>query len=82
MLASSSQAIQNTWRAFAMQWRIQDFPEEGTLTPKGAPTYYLANFSRKLHENEDILGQRGHEGRAPPLDPPLQWMAKRAIQKT
>ena len=28
------------------QWRIQDFPEEGALTPKGgAPTYYLANFS-------------------------------------
>ena len=43
-----------------MQWRIQDFPEEGALTPKeGAPTYYLANFSRKLQENEEILGQRG-----------------------
>ena len=42
------------------QWRIQDYPEEGALTPKGgAPTYYLANFSRKLHENEEILGQRG-----------------------
>ena len=28
------------------QWRIQDFPEEGALTPRGgAPTYYLANFS-------------------------------------
>ena len=23
----------------------------------GAPTYYLANFSQKLHENEEILGQ-------------------------
>ena len=43
------------------QWRIQDFPEEGALIPKGggAPTYYLANFSRKLHENEESLGQRG-----------------------
>ena len=30
-----------------LQWRIQDFPEEGALTPKGAPTYFLANFSRK-----------------------------------
>ena len=30
----------------SIQWRIQDFPEEGALTPKGgAPTYYLANFS-------------------------------------
>ena len=45
-----------------MQWRIQDFPKEGTPSPGEAPTYYLANFSQKLHENEDILGQRG--GRA------------------
>ena len=55
------------------QWQIQDFPEEGALIPKGgAPTYYLANFSQKLHENEEILGQRG--GTHPPcapLDPPL-----------
>ena len=34
----------------------------------GAPAYYLANFSQKLHENEEILA-RG-EGYAPP-DPPL-----------
>ena len=37
--------------------------------PKGgAPTYYLANFSQKLHENEEILGQRGgaRVPRAPP----------------
>ena len=39
----------------SLQWRIEDFPEEGALTPKGgAPTYYLANFCRKLHENEEI----------------------------
>ena len=58
-------------RQVAFQWRIQDFPEEGALTPKGggAPTYYLANFSRKLHENEEILDQRG--GRAS-LAPPLR----------
>ena len=43
-----------------MQWRIQDFPEEGALSPKiGSPTYYLANFSQKLHENEEILGRGG-----------------------
>ena len=55
------------------QWRIQDFPEEGALTPKaGAPTYYLANFSRKLHENEEIWDQRGGARPSrPPLDPPL-----------
>ena len=36
------------------------FPRGGGANPKGgAPTYYLANFSRKLHENEEILDQRG-----------------------
>ena len=42
------------------QWRIQDFPEGG------AQTYYLANFSRKMEGNEEILDE-GHEGRAIPL---------------
>ena len=46
-----------------LQWRIQDFLE-------GAPTFYLTNFSRKRHENEHILDQRGDVPRAP-LDPPL-----------
>ena len=36
------------------------FPRRGGANPKGgAPTYYLAHFSRKQHENEEILGQRG-----------------------
>ena len=41
------------------------FPRGGGANPKGrgAPAYYLANFSRKLHENEEIWGQRG--GRVP-----------------
>ena len=40
--------------------------------PKGGtPTYYLANFSQKMHENEEILGRGGRVPRAPPLDPPL-----------
>ena len=51
------------------------FPRGGCANPRGgAPTYYLTNFFRKLHENEEILVQRW--GRAslapPPLDPPLQ----------
>ena len=41
-----------------IQCRIQDFPEGG------APTYYLANFSQKLHENKEILSPRGG-GRIP-----------------
>ena len=37
------------------------FPRGGGTNPKGggAPTYYLAIFSRKLHENEEILGRGG-----------------------
>ena len=56
------------YEAGTEQWRIQDFPEEGALTPNGGvPTYYLANFSRKLHENEEIWGQGGRASLAPPL---------------
>ena len=56
-----------------VQWRIQDFPEEGAPTPRGAPTYDFVNFRRKLHENEEILAARGGASPAPPppLDPPL-----------
>ena len=40
-------------------WRIQHFPEGGAPTPEGAPSYYLTIFfSKKLHENEEILVQR------------------------
>ena len=49
-----------------MQWRIQDFPKGGRQLPRGgAPTYYLANFFRKLHENKEILGPRGGGARVP-----------------
>ena len=57
------------------------FPRGGGANPKGeAPTYYLAIFSRKLHENEEILGQRGgtHPSR-PPLDPPLFMNSNRKL---
>ena len=36
------------------QWRIQDFPEEGAPTLRGAPTYDFAKFPQKLHETERI----------------------------
>ena len=38
----------------------------------GAPTYYLPNFYRKLHENEKNLAERGGGARPlrHPLDPP------------
>ena len=35
------------------------FIRGGAPILEGVPTYYLANFSRKLYENEDILSQRG-----------------------
>ena len=38
------------------------FPRGGGANPKGAQTYYLANFSRKLHENKEILGRGGARG--------------------
>ena len=45
------------WKSF--QWWIQDFPE-GCTNPKGeGPTYYLTKFFQKLHENEEILAERG-----------------------
>ena len=44
------------------------FPRGGCANPRGgASTYYLINFSRKLHENEEILVQRwGHASLALP----------------
>ena len=68
------------------QWRIQDFPEEGALTPKGRPTYYLANLFQKLHENEEILGQRGARVPRAPLrsatgDPILLDIVKLVVMK-
>ena len=43
----------------ALQWRIQDFSEEGAPTPQGAPTYDFAIFSPKLHEIERIWALGG-----------------------
>ena len=38
----------------------------------GSSTYYLTNFSRKLHENKEISAERrGRASLAPPMDPPL-----------
>ena len=52
---------------FNIQWQIQDFPEEGAPTPRGAPTYDFAKFSQKLHEIEKIWAPRegGRVPRAP-----------------
>ena len=46
-----------------IQWRIQDFPEEGVPTPGGGgATYDFAKFSQKLHEIERIWTATGGGG--------------------
>ena len=56
-----------------VQWRIQDFPEEGAPTPRGGePTYDLAKFSQENCMKLKEFGPLGgHASLAPPLDPPL-----------
>ena len=47
-------------------WRIQDFSTGSPLLLR-VPTYYLTNFFfQRLHENEEILAQKG-SGLVPPL---------------
>ena len=43
---------------------------KGGVNPKatGVPTYYLANFRRKVNENEDLWAKRGGVG-VPQLHP-------------
>ena len=55
------------------QGRIQDFRVGGGADPGGAPTYDFVKFSQKLDEIEKILGCRGREVRASPLDPPVTF---------
>ena len=56
---------------FTDQWRIQDFPEVGAPTLRGAPTYDFAKLSQNLHEIERIWTPVARVPRAP-SDPPLQ----------
>ena len=55
------------------QWRMQDFPEEGALTPKvRAPTYYLVkNFLKTAWKWKNLDPEGGGASLAPPLDPPM-----------
>ena len=47
----------------------------GDASPRAeVPTYYLANFFRKLQENEEILGHRGGARPSCPLDPPMETL--------
>ena len=53
------QAIVHNLTYGSYQWRVQDFPEVGTPTLQGAPTYDFAKFSQKLHEIERIYTRGG-----------------------
>ena len=44
--------------------------QEAAPIPEESANLFLTNFPRNLHENEEILGQRGAYI-ASPLDPPL-----------
>ena len=58
----------DTWAVpWPIQWRIQDFPEEGAPTPRGAQTYDFAIFSQKLHEIERIWAPKGGARPSRPL---------------
>ena len=57
------------------QWRIQDFPEEGALTPKGEHQPIIwPIFPKNCMKMKKFWTRGGREGCAPPLDPPLMQM--------
>ena len=58
------------WRKQTNHWWIQDFPGRGAI-------YYLANFGRKLHDNEENwTGDWSRSKFRTSVDPPLQTYPK------
>ena len=61
---------------FAMQWRIQDFPEEGAPTPQGGRQHMILPIFPENCMKLKEFGPPG--GGARPkfyyVDPPLQWI--------
>ena len=54
------------------QWRIQDFPEEGALTPKGGRQPIIwPIFSENCMKMKKFWAGGGARPSRPPLDPPL-----------
>ena len=72
-----------------LQWRIQDFSEEGAPTTGGAPRHDFIKISRKLHEIKENSARGGAHPLHPPLDPPLHcpelgtsiWLEKFIVQE-
>ena len=64
--STSDGLVRNSWvvsfvHCCNVQWQIQYFPlgeGNGAPTPNmGVPTYFLATFPQKLHENEKKIGR-------------------------
>ena len=62
---------------------MEDFPDRREAIPKDeAPTYYLANFYRKLQENKENWVERGGSR---PLPTPVwirQWLLNKLRKKS
>ena len=56
-----------------MQWRIQDFPEEGAPTPQGGGRQHmiLPKFPKNCMKLKEFGPRGGARPLHPPLDPPL-----------
>ena len=61
-----------------MQWRIQDFPEEGALIPEGGRQPIIWPIFPENCMKMKKFWARGGDARPsrPPLDPPLLWFMK------
>ena len=55
-----------------VQWRIQDFPEEGAPTPQGGANIQFCQNLPKTGWNWKNLDPQGGASLAPALDPPLK----------
>ena len=55
---------------FSLFWVVAgpEYPRQGVPTQKGIPTYNLANFSLKLHENENNWAERRVCVPVPPIN--------------
>ena len=78
--STSDGLVRNSWvvsfvHCCNVQWQIQYFPlEEGSGAPTpnmGVPTYFLATFPPKLHENENKIGRGRGNVPSACLDPPM-----------
>ena len=56
---------------YALQWRIQDFPEGGREPSRGAWTRQI--FPKTAWNRKNLDAQGGRASLTPPLDPPMLY---------